>query len=127
VRIAAASVDLLPELEVFRLEASEQVGTTDHPYPGRVRYESSGETFSAFLGLHHRLLLGAREYVPPDWASSLMTRIVVENLLVIRHYSGQQAFISPDEQQPGTLLVTRSNDQLPGPEGRLLYLRALPA
>jgi hypothetical protein len=126
VRIGVVAVDLVPKLEVFRLYVSAGC-EADRPTPAfpPPRYEDSGELMSAFVGNSHQLFVAARRYAAPEWAAASIKSITVENMLVVRHTSGQRAFIVPDDENPGTVLVIRDLDHLSGDDAEIAYCRAV--
>lgn len=124
VQIGAVPVDILPKLEVFRLDVriARADGETDPRFRPPV-FQDSGELLSGFVGGSHQLLVGTRRYAAPEWATGIVREIMVEDLLILRHLSGQQAFIAADDEQPGSLLIARNRDHIPNSEADILSLR----
>lgn len=124
--IGASPIDITPKLEVFRLNA--HVENSKPPVDRRFgprRYDDSDELLSVFKGTGHRMFIGARRYRALEWASTTVGAILVEDLLVFRHLSGQQAFVVTDDEQPGSLIIARSWQSLPNPGVEVAYLRAI--
>jgi hypothetical protein len=123
--ITAWPVDIVWKLEVIRLHA-HIVGAGESPHP-RFRgppYQDAGEILSAFHASIPQILVGARRYEAPDWASDIRT-ILVEDLLILRHPSRQQVLIAPDEDLPGSLVVAREMDQIANSDAEIAYLRPI--
>jgi hypothetical protein len=121
--IGVRTVDLEPKLEAFRLVAGNP---SDWPQSSRSRptsFEDSDELMSAFIGKSHRLFIGAREH---SFTAGDVTRsFLVEDVLVLRHHSGQQVYVCPDDDLPGSVVVSRDRQALPFPGAVFSYLRAL--
>jgi hypothetical protein len=126
IRISAEVVEVLPKLEVVRLVASiskgERKGSGGPPPP---RYQDAGELMSAFVSRSRQILLGTRSVPVPDWATKQLNRILVDDVLILRDSSGQQAYIAADEDQPGHLIVGRNREELNGENGAVVGLRSL--
>jgi hypothetical protein len=121
--IAVLPVDLEPKLEVFRLTVRRAGDLPPSRSAHVARFFDSDEALSAFIGISHRVLVGARKH--STGPSSDGGYAVVEDVLVLRHHSGQQAFVCADDEQLGALLVVRNRENLSFPEATFEYLRAL--
>ena len=124
--VTAYPVDIAPKLEAFRVHVSLEppAGEIDARFKPAV-YEPAGEVLSAFSRGASKIMLGARRHEVPTWASSHVGRLLVEDLLVLQDQSGQRAFVVPDDDQPGTLIITRDKDELPVPDADLITLRLI--
>lgn len=71
------------------------------------------------------MMVGLRRYGVPSWASVHVGGLLVEDVLILQDHSGQSAFLVPDDDQPGALIVTRNRDALPVPDAELIGLRVL--
>jgi hypothetical protein len=119
-------VDIQPKFEVFRLSASINAHKEDKDSRFRlIEFVAAGEVMSAFVGDNHQILVGARLHPVPEWATDVVGTIIVEDLLVIRHSTGQQAFITPDDSQLGALVVARRKEEIAYPDSEIVYLRPL--
>lgn len=124
VTIGVTPIDIQPKLEVFRLSASVKTrGEDKDPRYQQIEFLAAGEAVSAFLGENHQMLVGARRHPVPEWVADVVDTIIVEDLLVLRHSTGQQAFITPDDSQPGALLVARRKEEIAYPNAEVVYLR----
>jgi hypothetical protein len=126
VSIGAVSVDIAPKSEVFRLEARfvSAEATHDPRFKDRV-YVDAGEIVDAFLGHCNRLFIAGRRLSVPRSVSSTVGGLLVEDLLVIRDLSGQQAFVAASDEQPTTLVIARRWEDVPNNDAEISYLRAL--
>lgn len=123
VTIGVRSCELESGVEAFRLTAGL---TGEWPLPGWYKspvFSDSDEIMSAFKGTDHRLFVGARRYAFESVYGE--QSFLVEDLLLIRHDSGQQAFICADDSLPGSLFIARDRNSLPSPGTEFAYLRAL--
>jgi hypothetical protein len=119
-------VDIAPKLEVFRLDARFAVAEATHDPRFKSRdYVDAGEMMSAFLGQCHRLFIAGRRLAVPNSISSIVGGLVVEDLLLVRDLSGQQAFVAASDEQPATLLIVRRWEDVPYNNAEIAYLRAL--
>jgi hypothetical protein len=71
------------------------------------------------------MFIAARRYPAPQWTSTKVGAIVVEDLLIFRHLSGQQAFVVADDEQPGSLIIARNWQSIPNSGAEVAYLRAI--
>jgi hypothetical protein len=126
ISIGVESVDIAPKLEVFRLGARFAVAEATHDPRFKSRdYVDAAEMMSAFLGQCHRLFIAGRRLVVPSSVSSIVGGLVVEDLLLVRDLSGQQAFVAASDEQPTTLLIVRRWEDVPNNDAEIAYLRAL--
>jgi len=123
VTIAVRSRELEPRVEAFRLTAALPGEWTAPEWYEPPPFIDSDEIMSAFIGTSHRMFVGGRRYTF-DSAEG-MQAFLVEDVLLLRHSSGQQAFICADDQLPGSLFVTRDRHSLPSAAIDFAYLRAL--
>jgi hypothetical protein len=121
--IGVRAVDLEPKLEAFRLVAHDASDWSRSAWQHPAEFEDSDELMSAFIGKQHALFIGARAH-PFDGADSSRS-FLVEDVLIMRHHSGQQVYVSPDDDVPGSLVVQRDRRSLPFPTAVFRYLRAL--
>lgn len=121
--IGVKVVELEPKLEGFRLVARHAAELAQTVWQQPAPFEDSDELMSAFIGRRRSLLIAARAH-SCDGAKSGRS-ILVEDLLVIRHQSGQQVYVCPDDDVPGSLVVQRDRRSLPFPTAVFKYLRAI--
>lgn len=123
--IGAATSDVIPNLEVFKLSVrrsdEDQLDVRIRP----TQYRDSGELLSAFLGAAHQVIVATRRHAVPEWAGHTVAGLLVDDLLILRHLSGQHAFVAPDDEQPGSLLVTRAREHVPFRDAEITSLRII--
>lgn len=88
-------------------------------------YSDAGGLMSGFVSARPRLLIAGRRHPVPQWATGSVASLLAEDLLVIRHHSGQQAFVAPSADQPGTLVIARRWEDVPNGAAEIRYLRAI--
>ena len=126
VSIGAVSVRLGKANEVFTIQAD--TGGSSPAWADKVwapQIEDAGELASAFLGRAHQLLVGARLHRFPSGGGHSDREVLVEDLLVLRDLSGQQAFITPDDEHPGMIVLARQYEDVPFSDLPIEYLRML--
>jgi hypothetical protein len=117
--------EVVPKFEAFYLDAwADENGVGNDPRFSPPEYVDSGELLSAFNGSAHQLIVICRELDITDYRNAADV-VLVEDLLMIRHPSGQTAFILPDADQPGTLIVTRTLGKIRSEHLREEYRRVL--
>ena len=112
--IGAVSVDIAPKWEAFVLHAVAQTAGAEHNAAklDSRRPASTDERFEAFLGRNHTLFVITREYAVPPSHAGMFTRVSVEDALLIRDRSGQQALIAVDEENPGGVVMSRVREDI---------------
>jgi hypothetical protein len=111
VRIAAIWRDVLPKLEIFGLVAEPTSPLGGDSRRARRQLDVT-DLMSDFLGTRHQLSVIGREHSLPNWASSIASPIVIEDVIAIVSPSGQRAFIAPDREVPGGIVLTRTPEDL---------------
>ncbi len=111
--IQAEPVDLAPKVEVFRLSARE-IYVAEEKDRYKLRAESADELLAAFVGVGSRLSVIARRHTASDWQGAGIAEVVVEDVIVVRDASGQQAYITADSAEPGAIRLSRTLDTLEG-------------
>lgn len=125
VAITVLPRDVAARFEVFPLNVRRWCDTSTPERRFQSRHADSGELFAAFLGGVHQLLVVSRRHAIPEWADPVAREVLVEDLIIFRHVSGQQAYIASDEEEPGALIVTRTRDQIPFPNAEPCVFRVL--
>jgi hypothetical protein len=123
VTIGVRSQDIDDGFEVFRLTATRPGEWASPEWYRPPPFVDSDERLSAFVGKSRRLFIAGRTHTFESKGKT--TSCVVEDLLVLRHHSGQHALVCADVELPGSLLVTRDRSALPSPGMDFDYLRAL--
>lgn len=108
--IEVEPIDLAPKIEVFRLRVSDAPGMpAGLERAAKERWRNAGELLAAFVSRHRRIAIGTRQYTAPDWQRIGISEVLVEDVLVLRDGSGQQAVLTPDTDQPGSLRIVRGS------------------
>ena len=124
--IGVSFADAIPKMEMLGLSVKpREDAALAGGFVRNHKYLGSGDLFQAFLGRDHQILVAGRKHPVPDWAKARVNDIVVEDLIVMRHTSGQQLFIAPDEDLLGALAIVREEDSIPNSEATICYVRAL--
>ncbi|MDZ4865246.1 MAG: hypothetical protein SGJ01_17645 [Gemmatimonadota bacterium] len=111
--VQVVPVDVAPMVEVFRLGVREHFQRSlQAPHFVDSAILDAGELLAAFVGGRRQLLLGTRVHSSPDWERLGIPNLWVEDVLVFKEPSGQRAVLTPDPEQPGGLLVTRTVSSL---------------
>jgi hypothetical protein len=107
--ITAEPVDLVAKVEVLRIRAAIISESKVNPRAPLSNWQGVGELLAAFLGGHRRLAIATRRYESPDWRSLGIGDVLVDDSIILRDSSGQQAMIVVDNEQPGALLIVRGS------------------
>lgn len=124
--IAVTFADAIPKTEMLGLSVSpkDDAAPTGGAFR-KTKYQDSGDLFQAFLGREHQVLVAGRKHPVPDWARVRVDEIALEYLIIIRHASGQQLFIAPDEGLLGAPTIVREEGSIPNSDATICYVRAL--
>jgi len=111
------SIDIAHKWEVFVLHAEvlrdRSGGVSKAASSLREEHHASAdEILEAFLGRNHTLFIVSRQYTVPTPHAAAYTRMMVEDALLIKDRSGQQALIAVDEQNPGGVVVSRVREDI---------------
>lgn len=126
VSIGAIGVDVGKRLEAFSIQAD--YGENGPAWASKLRpppAEDAGELVSAFLGRGHRILVGTRLHRFPATDGGQDLEVSLEDVLIFRDASGRQAFIAPDQEQPGLIVLTRAYEDVPLGELAIEQVRGL--
>lgn len=113
--IGAVSIDIAPKWEVFVLHAevpTQRNGVWSGAMLTHIERRAADEMFQAFLGRNHTMLLITRDYAVPPSHMDTYTRMSVEDALLIKDRSGQQAIVAVDEQNPGGVILSRIREDI---------------
>lgn len=123
VSIEIRSRELEPRVEAFRLTMALPGASPKPEWYKPPSFIDSDEIMSAFVGSSHRMFVAGRRFRFESERG--LQSYLVEDVLLLRHSSGQQAFICADDELPGSLIVTRDRHSLPSASIDFAYLRAL--
>jgi len=107
-------VDLAHRVEVFRLRVGRQSADLEQSrwFPNE-RWRPAGELLAAFSSSSRRLSLRTARYATPEWERLGISQVLLDDALLLRDTSGQQAIVTPDVDQPGGLRIARGDDTGP--------------
>lgn len=109
--VQAASVDVARKIELFRLDVREWTAPEEAVRGWQqLAIQPSGELLAGLVGSYHQVLLGTHRHSTPAWEEVGVASVLVEDLLLLKDQSGQQAAVQPDCDQPGTVLISRATE-----------------
>ena len=122
--IMAVSVDVAEKLEVFRLTAAGVSQDSKRFDPLGPECEPE-ELFWTFRQRGRRIIVVTRAHTTASGPDTEGMTFEVDDLLILRDAGGQQAFVVADEEQPGAILVTRVQSEIPDNGATIVAMRYL--